>query len=75
MVTAQEEMIQRIDHDLDDTLDNTKKAQDMSSSVRWSWIGTRIEADGFWGALTLAIDSSNRGFCIDVRLNMDSKWP
>lgn len=30
MVTAQEEMIiQRIDHDLDDTLDNTKKAQDM----------------------------------------------
>lgn len=28
MVTAQEEMIQRIDHDLDDTLDNTKKAQD-----------------------------------------------
>ena len=30
MVTAQEEMIQRIDHDLDDTLDNTKKAQDTS---------------------------------------------
>ncbi|CAE7885665.1 SYP32 [Symbiodinium microadriaticum] len=28
MVTAQEEMIQRIDSDLDDTLDNTKKAQD-----------------------------------------------
>eukprot|EP00931_Biecheleriopsis_adriatica_P108452 TRINITY_DN82778_c0_g1_i1.p1 TRINITY_DN82778_c0_g1~~TRINITY_DN82778_c0_g1_i1.p1 ORF type:complete len:285 (+),score=80.59 TRINITY_DN82778_c0_g1_i1:98-952(+) len=28
MVTAQEEMIQRIDHDMDDTLDNTKKAQD-----------------------------------------------
>ncbi|CAJ1441063.1 unnamed protein product [Effrenium voratum] len=27
MVTAQEEMVQRIDHDLDDTLDNTKKAQ------------------------------------------------
>lgn len=28
MVTAQEEMIQRIDHDLDDTLDNATKAQD-----------------------------------------------
>ena len=31
MVTAQEEMIQRIDSDLDDTLDNTKKAQDRLS--------------------------------------------
>ena len=31
MVTAQEEMIQRIDSDLDDTLDNTKKAQDRCS--------------------------------------------
>eukprot|EP00435_Cladocopium_sp_Y103_P031552 s1847_g8.t1 len=28
MVTAQEEMIQRIDHDLDDTLDNATKAQE-----------------------------------------------
>ena len=28
MVTAQEEMIQRIDSDLDDTMDNTKKAQE-----------------------------------------------
>lgn len=28
MVTAQEEMIQRIDHDLDDTWDNATKAQD-----------------------------------------------
>jgi syntaxin 5 len=28
MVSAQEEMIQRIDHDIDDTLGNTEKAQD-----------------------------------------------